>query len=90
MTSSRCVVVVVVVVVVALFVSLRVSLLTQGRKGEGRSFCCFCEVLCHKCFAKKSEEGQDKRSRPASLSLEEEKPKKKKREEHRRLRKSSE
>ena len=89
MTSSRCVVV---VVVVALFVSLRVSLLTQGRKGEGRSFCCFCEVLCHfyKCFAKKSEEVQDKRSRPASLSLEEEKPKKKKREEHRRLRKSSE
>ena len=42
MTSSRCVVVVVVVVVVvALFVSLRVSLPTQGEKGRGKKFLLF-------------------------------------------------
>ena len=83
MTSSRCVVV---VVVVALFVSLRVSLPTQGEKG--RSFCCFCEVLCVKSVSRSEERrGTGQRSRPASLSLEEQKPKKKK---HRRLRKSSE
>ena len=62
MTSSRCVVVV--VVVVALFVSLRVSLLTQGRKGEGRSFCCFCEVLCVKSVSRSEERrGTGQRSR---------------------------
>ena len=87
MTSSRCVVVVL-VVVVALFVSLRVSLPTQGEKGRGKKFAVFVKFCVSKVFREaKSEEGQDKRSRPASLSLEEQKPKKKK---HRRLRKSSE
>ena len=78
MTSSRCVVVVVVVVVVALFVSLRVSLPTQGEKGRGKKFCCFCEVLCVKSVSRSEERrGTGQRSRPASLSLEEQKPKKK-------------
>ena len=83
MTSSRCV-----VVVVALFVSLRVSLPTQGEKGRGKKFCCFCEVLCVKSFAKRrAKRDRTEVSSTASLSLEEQKPKKKK---HRRLRKSSE
>ena len=65
MTSSRCVVVVVVVVVVALFVSLRVSLPTQGEKGRGKKFCCFCEVLCVKSVSRSEERrGTGQRSRP--------------------------
>ena len=77
MTSSRCVVVVVVVVVVvALFVSLRVSLPTQGEKGRGKKFAVFVKFCVSKVFREaKSEEGQDRG--PASLSLEEQKPKKK-------------
>ena len=64
MTSSRCVVVVVVVVVVALFVSLRVSLPTQGEKGRGKKFCCFCEVLCVKSVSRSEERrGTGQRSR---------------------------
>ena len=63
MTSSRCVVVVVVVVVVvgALFVSLRVSLPTQGEKGRGKKFAVFVKFCVSKVFREaKSEEGQDR------------------------------
>jgi len=61
-TSSRCVVVVVVVVVVvALFVSLRVSLPTQGEKGRGKKFAVFVKFCVSKVFREaKSEEGQDR------------------------------
>ena len=59
MTSSRCVVVV--VVVVALFVSLRVSLPTQGEKGRGKKFAVFVKFCVSKVFREaKSEEGQDR------------------------------
>ena len=58
MTSSRCVVV---VVVVALFVSLRVSLPTQGEKGRGKKFAVFVKFCVSKVFREaKSEEGQDR------------------------------
>ena len=86
MTSSRCVVVVVVVVVVvALFVSLRVSLPTQGEKGRGKKFAVFVKFCVSKVFREaKSEEGQDRGLVPFFGGA---KTKKKK---HRRLRKSSE
>ena len=50
--------------------------LHRGEREREEVFAVFAK-FCVKCFAKKSEEGQDKRSRPASLSVEEEKPKKK-------------